>query len=153
MPIDTSIPRECIPWEGQGDPGPCPRCGAPLKQEYVTYLVLTRQDGKMADSFMAGSDEGWFCTQCPVLLLNSQELTEPLSFGLPKWNVGDESAVVGIVDLNAIPADKANVPIGAPGNPVPLVEFSNLRTPGTARSSRPGRKRSRPKKRHKKRRR
>ena len=152
MAIDFSVPRELIPWKGEDDPGPCPKCGAALTQHYATYMVLTRQGGKLADSFMAGSDKGWFCTQCPALLLNTQEVGETLAFGLRGWNVGEEFAVVGIVDLEAIPPAKQDVPIGAPGNPVPLVEFRNVGASRTARdrsgsSRHPGSKKRRKKRR------
>jgi len=135
MSIDFSVPREYIAWEGEGDPGPCPKCGAPLKQEYAMYMVLTRHGNEMADSFMTTSDEGWFCTQCPVLLLNPQAISEGLPFGFRKWDVGDEFAIVGIVDLDAIPPKKQDLPLGAPNNPVPLVEFCNVKGPRPAQSS------------------
>ncbi|MGC9394642.1 MAG: hypothetical protein ACP5J4_07275 [Anaerolineae bacterium] len=152
MTIDFSVPRELIPWQGEGDPGPCPKCGAPLKQHNATYMVLTRHGDKLADSFMTGSDKGWFCTQCPALLLNTQEVAEPLAFGLRDWDIGDQYAVVGIVDLNAVPPEKHHLPIGAPGNPVPLVEFSNVGAPHAARgrsgsSRHPGSKKRRKKRR------
>ena len=152
MTIDFSVPREFIAWEGDGDPGSCPKCGAPLKQEHATYMLLTRRGGKLADSFMTGSDKGWFCTQCPALLLNPQEFSEPLSMGMPGWDVGNQFAIVGLVDLDAIPPEKDDIPIGAPGNPVPLVEFSNIRAPRPARgrsgsSRHPGSKKRRKKRR------
>ncbi len=147
MSIDLSIPREFIPWEGEGKPGPCPRCGAPLKQESATYMLLTRRGDQTTDSFMTNSDEGWFCTQCPVLLINPQPLAEIHSFGIPKWDFGDEFAVVGIVNLDAIPPDKEHLPIGDPGNPIPLVEFSNLRDSDTAQPRGARKRRRRVKKR------
>ncbi len=142
--IDLSIPREHIPGEGTGNPGPCPRCGAPLQKESATYLLLTMRRGQPADSFITGTDKGWFCPQCPALLLNFQELARPLKFGLSKWKVGNEVAVAGIVDLDAIPKSKAELPLGAPGNPIPLVEFTNsggpAALPGPRQSNHPGSK-------------
>jgi hypothetical protein len=149
MSVDFSIPREFIPWQGEGEPGPCPRCGAPLTQEEAVYMVLTRRGDQTTDSFMTNSDKGWFCTQCPVLLLNSQHLVEALPFGLPKWDVGNEFAVAGIVNLDAIPPEKEHLPIGAPGNPIPLVEFSNLREPDEPQPRRSRKRRRRIKKRKK----
>ena len=42
---------------------------------------------------------------------------------MPHWDVGNEYCVEGIVDLDAIPEDKRHLPLGAEGNPIPLIEF------------------------------
>jgi hypothetical protein len=47
-----------------------------------------------------------------------------LSFQKSGWKVGSEFLVLGIVDLDAIPASKRHLPIGDPDNPLPLVRFS-----------------------------
>jgi len=45
---------------------------------------------------------------------------------LPHWNVGSEFALLGIVDLDAIPEDKRDLPLGDDDNPIPLVEFTSI---------------------------
>lgn len=125
-PIDITIPRECIYQRFKGEPGPCPRCGGPLQQSTQTYLVATRRGKRIADSFVVGGDMGWFCTRCPTVVINSEELSDMLQYSLPHWDVGNEFAVLGVVDLDAIPEEKRHLPLGDDDNPIPLVEFTNI---------------------------
>ena len=124
--IDITIPRECIYKKFKGQPGPCPRCGGPLQSHAATYLVDTRRGKKIADSFMIDGDIGWFCARCPTVVINPEEVRKFLGPGLPGWNVGAELAVLGIVDLDAVPEDKHDVPLGEEDNPIPLVEFTTV---------------------------
>ena len=123
--IDITIPRECIYQEFEEQPGPCPRCGGPLQQSRQTYLVDTRRGKELTDSFMIGGDIGWFCTRCPTVVINPEEVTEFLMQPLPHWDVGEEFTIVGIVDLDAIPEEKRDLPLGDDDNPIPLVKFTN----------------------------
>ena len=75
---------------------------------------------------MMGGDFGWFCQSCPIVVLNKTELSKILQESKPDWKVGNEFSVTGIIDLDAVPANKLHLSLGAPGNPVPLIEF---RTP------------------------
>ncbi len=151
--IDITIPRECIYRVFEDVPGPCPRCGTGLQQSSQTYLVATRHGRTMADPFIIGSDFGWFCPDCPTVVINPHEVKEYLSFGKPDWDIGPEFGVMGVIDLAAIPPDKANVPLGEDDNPIPLVEFTNVSSEeeagskqlsGRSSKSRTRRKRSKP---------
>ena len=124
--IDASIPRECIYQEFEKQPGPCPRCGGPLQSHSATYLVDTRRGTEITDSFIVGGDMGWFCARCPTVVINSEEMTEFLTHRLPHWDIGEEFAVVGIIDLDAIPEEKRHLPLGDDDNPIPLVEFTSI---------------------------
>lgn len=124
--IDVIIPRECIYQEFEDQPGPCPRCGGPLQQSKQSYLVVTRHGEEIADSFMIGGDIGWFCTRCPTVVINPEEVTKYLAHRLPHWDVGKEFTLVGIVDLDAVPEEKRDLPLGDDDNPIPLVEFTNI---------------------------
>ncbi|MFO7917334.1 MAG: DUF1186 domain-containing protein [Anaerolineae bacterium] len=126
MSIDVSVPRKCIYGYFDDNPGPCPECGSTLKQQMATYLVLTRCGDEETGSFITGDDSGWFCPQCPTLLLDLSGIRESLPIGLPAWNVGDEFAVAGIVDIHAIPDDKEHLPLDHPDNPLPLVRFTEI---------------------------
>lgn len=126
QPIDISIPRECIYRRFEGQPGPCPRCGGDLQQSSQTYLVGTRRGREITDSFVTGNDSGWFCTRCPVVVMDPTEVSRALGHGLPHWDVGDHFAVVGIVDLDAIPEEDSDLPLGDDDNPLPLVPFTNF---------------------------
>jgi len=124
--IDVAIPRECIYRRFEGQPGPCPRCGGTLQSQYAHYMVTTWRGKRAADSFFIGNDMGWFCARCPTVVINPAEVIEYFSHSLPKWNVGDEFAVAGILDLDAIPEEKRNLPLGRDGNPIPLVKFTGI---------------------------
>jgi hypothetical protein len=124
--IDFAIPRECVYRQFEGQPGLCPRCGGPLQSHTATYLVNTRSGRKSADSFFIGNDMGWFCARCPTVVINPDEVSEYLMHSLPHWNVGAEFVVLGIVDLDAIPEQKRNLPLGCDDNPIPLVAFTHI---------------------------
>jgi hypothetical protein len=72
---------------------------------------------------MMGNTMGWFCPACPILVVNMSELESDLQHSLPHWNVGEEVAVLGLVDLDAIPEEKQHVELGSDENPIPLVRF------------------------------
>ena len=124
--IDVSSPRECWYQTFAGHPSPCPRCGTPLHQSYQMYMIATRRGPKLADSFVTGSDFGWFCPNCPAVVINPRDVSALLQHSLPHWDVGSTFAVLGIVDLAAIPPEKQHVPLGEDDNPVPLVQFTRV---------------------------
>ena len=124
--IDITIPRECIYQEFEGQPGPCPRCGGPLQQSSQTYLVVTQRGEEITDSFMIGGDIGWFCARCPTVVINPEEVNKFFTHPLPNWDIGEEFALAGIVDLDAIPEEKRDLPLGDDDNPIPLVEFTDV---------------------------
>ncbi len=135
---DASIPRASVMKEFEGDPGPCPHCGGRLSQHTHTYMVATRHGhgDELGDSFILGGDFGWFCLDCPAVVLDSRGVEKLLLTGRFRWDVGDHYVVAGLVDLKAIPESKRNVPLGEDDNPIPLVRFTNL---GQSRS-RPSRR-------------
>jgi hypothetical protein len=75
---------------------------------------------------MISDDTGGFCPQCPTVVINPAVFGERLQYGLPHWDMGSAFAVVGILDLDAIPEEKRHLPLGGDDNPYPLVEFTNL---------------------------
>jgi hypothetical protein len=94
--IDVSSPRECWYQTFAGHPSPCPRCGTPLHQSYQMYMIATRRGPKLADSFVTGSDFGWFCRNCPTVVINPRDVSALLQHSLPHWDVGSTFAVLGI---------------------------------------------------------
>ena len=113
----------------------------------------------MTDTFLISGDFGWYCEECPTLVINPAGVGEMLSFSKPDWDTGDAFAVLGLVDLSAIPEEKSHLPLGDDDNPIPLVEFTRVsgrpgaHPAGRRRSKRPASKRSKSKRRTKKRRR
>jgi hypothetical protein len=158
-PIDPSEPRACIYQEFRSQPGPCPRCGGALHQQHQLYAIATRRGSRPTDTFLASGDFGWYCEDCLTVVINPAEVGEMLSYSKPGWDTGEAFAVLGLVDLNAVPEDKQHLPLGDDDNPIPLVEFTAVsgkpgaRPAGRRRSKRSGSKRSKSKRRKRKRRR
>ncbi len=138
-PFDIKLEREAIYRNFTGQSGLCPRCGGTLAQRPQTYLVATRTGKHTSDSFIMGSDFGWFCETCPIVVLNGLEVSKMLSFQRPGWKVGSEFALLGLVNLEAVPADKRHLPLGGDHNPIPLVAFRAAK----ATSNKPRRKKNR----------
>jgi hypothetical protein len=130
--IDFSKPRESILLPLKGKPGPCPRCGGTLQQTYATYLIGTRRGSKLTDSFMADTDFGWFCLNCPIVVLDENGVNKTLGVLGGRWDIGTEFNVDGIVDLDAVPEKKHSRPLGDDDNPIPLVPFLS---PGETRQA------------------
>ncbi|MBS1251535.1 MAG: hypothetical protein MAG451_00568 [Anaerolineales bacterium] len=126
LAVDVSEPRECIYKSFADDPGPCLRCGERLEQSAQPYLVATRRGKRITDSFITGSDFGWFCTNCPTVVIDPDDVDEMLQHPMSGWDVGEEFTVVGLIDLDAIPEDKQHLPLGDDDNPIPLVEFTSI---------------------------
>ena len=123
--IDPKIERKAIYKSFKGKPGPCAQCGGVLKQSHQSYVIATRNGGREADSFIVSGDFGWFCASCPSVVLNKDELGKMFSYSMPGWKIGKQTAVLGILNLDAVPANKSHLLLGAPGNPMPLVRFSS----------------------------
>jgi hypothetical protein len=108
----------------EDQPGPCPRCGGALEQHYASYLISTRDRRGLADSFISGSEAGWFCSQCPAVVIDTGDIGRLLSHQLPNWNVGQEFVVLGIVDFDSVPQEKKHLLLGQDDNPIPLIAFT-----------------------------
>ena len=157
-PVDPSVPRVCIYQGFEKEPGPCPRCGGALHQEHQLYAIATRRGRQMTDTFMISGDFGWYCEDCLTVVINPEKVGEMLSFSKPGWDTGEAFAVLGLVDLSAVPEEKSHLPLGDEDNPIPLVEFKGAsgkgaRPAGSQRSKHSGSKRSGSKRRKGKRRR
>jgi hypothetical protein len=127
-----SVAEPCrMDWSDHvGGCGNCPECGAGLESENHSYVVATRSAGQTTP-FMTGNDAGHFCGRCPLVILDRHRFEDCL------WAmVGDvrdvQYAVLGLVDLDAVPEQKRHMPFDEKTNPIPLVEFANLDEPGPA---------------------
>ena len=122
--FDASVPRKMFWSTDVGGTDFCPQCHGRLENERHTYLLLVREPGDFKP-FIVGNDDGYFCARCPIVVLDHEAFAESALVGNPSSR-SFEFTVIGIVDLNAIPQEKADIPIGDDDNPVPLVKFSNL---------------------------
>jgi hypothetical protein len=104
-------------------PGPCPTCGGDLEHQQLNYLIATRSGKANADSFMLGA-EGNVCRQCAAVVVDPQHISQFLHFQLPHWKVGKQFTILGLVDLDAIPENKRDMPMGDDDNPLPLIPLT-----------------------------
>jgi hypothetical protein len=129
----ASLPRKMY-WSNEvGGCSSCPDCNMPLEQEKHTYVITTRRKGAY-DAYMAGNSAGHFCGNCPVVVLDREEFSRVVSIAVNEAE-GVQYAVIGIVDMEAVPPEKAHLPFDDETNPVPLVEFTNLGKKKTSASS------------------
>jgi len=126
--VDASVPRACVYKLFDDTPGPCPKCGGALTRQSAVYAVATFHGDKPADPFLAGTDFGWFCDQCPTVVIDPARVEEFLQNRMPHWDVGEAFGVLGLVDLDAVPEEKRHRPLGEDDDPVPLVHFSDVTT-------------------------
>jgi hypothetical protein len=122
--FDPSIPREMFWSNDVGGKFCCPRCFSSLENESQAFLMAIRL-GHDIHSFVVGNDAGYFCPKCPTIVLDSHTFNEfaRLSLGC---EADSQFAVLGLLDLQAIPKDKRPLPLGGNDNPIPLVKFTNM---------------------------
>ena len=102
----------------------CPDCHAKLVPRPQTYLLILRH-AKYTDTHLAGSDGGHFCPACPVVVLDRKQF-DAYAATSSDARAGSSYLVPGLVDLSAVPEDKADLPFDELDNPLPLVMFTNL---------------------------
>ena len=111
----------------------CPDCQTALVPKSHSYLMVLRH-GKSMDSQIVGSAGGYFCTACPVVVLDKVRFDDYAAMS-PAARAGSSYAVLGLVDLSAVPEDKKHLPFDEVNNPLPLVMFTNPHQgPETGRS-------------------
>jgi len=119
----ASVPRKMLWSTDVGGTDTCPECHGKLEQERHSYLMLTRE-GKDNQQFIVGNEHGYFCDQCPVVVLDYEAFAEKAMACNPSSS-SFEFMVPGIIDFDAIPEDKADIPLGDDDNPIPLMRFTN----------------------------
>lgn len=122
--LDASVPRKMFWSTDVGGTDFCPQCHSRLENESHSYLLLVREPGDF-QPFIVGNNDGYFCACCPVVVLDYEAFAKSAIAGNPS-SCSFEFTVPGIVDLDAIPQEKADIPIGDDDNPIPLVKFTNL---------------------------
>lgn len=145
----ASRPRKLYWSDEVGGCASCPDCDAPLEAAWQTYMMVTRQGGE-TDAHMVGNTAGHFCSQCPVVVFDRDEFERFLTLSVDEQSAINYT-VLGIVDLDAVPEDKRDRPFDDT-NPIPLVEFTNLRSQQRSGTSPSQRQRSKKRKKRKKKR-
>jgi len=139
--FDASIHRKMFWSDEIPNKKICPECNSKLENEYHTYIILIKNKNDVIP-LIAGHDGGYFCPKCPIIVLD-REIVSELALATNPPSTSFWFTSVGIVDLNAIPPEKAHLPIDCDDNPIPLVEFiresskddSNKKDRGKRRSS------------------
>ena len=122
---DISFPKRRY-WNTEIEsPHLCPECQTPLVKDFQMYLLVVKQ-GKEVEPYLTGNEGGWFCPNCPVVVLDHGEFVNAL-FAV-RGMKAKEFTVAGIVNSEAIPEEKKHLPLGDDDNPIPLVEFLNIET-------------------------
>ncbi|MCB8943411.1 MAG: hypothetical protein H6658_06625 [Ardenticatenaceae bacterium] len=122
--IDKSIERKMFYHEAEVPPDVCPQCGQALVQDFGPYQVATRSGRRLTDEFMMSGDFGYLCAGCATAVIHLPQLADML-YGVPTkpgWKAGPEFAVLGLVNLDAVPPEQAHVPMDE-WDPYPLVLF------------------------------
>jgi hypothetical protein len=119
--IDPSIPRYRFWSDDVGGKEACPKCGHALVNEQQTYVMVVRQGGRI-EPFVVGGKAGFFCPQCPAVVLDREKFEELARIGMKNDRPG-HFTILGLLDMAAIPPEKRNQPLGSAGNPMPLVKF------------------------------
>ena len=132
----ASVPRRMFWSDEVGGTSRCPECGGGLEPEHQEYFVAVRQSGGI-EPFVVGNSDGYFCGQCPVVVLDRKAFTDLTALAIRTR--GDAAfTVLGVVDLDAVPEEKSHLPFDDDENPMPVVRFTNL-----GREERPGNTRAR----------
>ncbi len=103
----------------------CPECNAPLiaKNQTVMLYVVARHDEAQ---FMTNAVGSTFCPNCPVVVFDKQRVREAAEIGMRHDEV-EAFGIAGIVNLDAVPEEKASMELGTDDNPVPLVPFLEMK--------------------------
>lgn len=122
--FDASVPRKMFLSTDVGGTDFCPQCHSKLENESHSYLLLIREAGDI-QPFIVGNDYGYFCARCPLVVLDHDAFAD-MVFTTNTSSRSFDFTIPGIIGLNAIPQEKADIPLGDDDNPVPLVRFTNL---------------------------
>ncbi len=131
--FSASIPRKMFWSRDVGGKSHCPACRSKLESEFHTFMMAVRHAGEV-HPFFVGNDAGYFCLQCPTVVLHYEIFVQFARSALDS-EYQAQFTVLGLVDLEAIPQEKRSVPFGGDDNPIPLVKFTNIgKGQGTPRS-------------------
>jgi len=123
-PLAIAIPRQLYHHESKGTPGLCPRCSGKLETSSDPLIVALVQPGSTEVLPFVTTMNGlaWYCRACPTVTVVTSKIVDIARSALPEENQV-ASAVIGVVDLAAIPEDKRHLPISQIEDP-PIARFT-----------------------------
>jgi len=124
----ASVPRKMYRSNEVGGHNLCPDCNSTIETEPHTFYIAVRHAGT-EEFAMVGTDGGWFCQNCPVVVLDTRTFNRYALMGVPSKVKQVPYLELGIVDHAAQPEEKRHLPFGK-DHPVPLVPFLNHKRVG-----------------------
>ncbi|VAW49332.1 hypothetical protein MNBD_GAMMA04-1512 [hydrothermal vent metagenome] len=122
----------------------CPRCGGSVEKEHHSYMLLIKKSGDI-DSLICGTDGGFFCVDCPSIVLVREKFEDMIALSGEGGNLG--YMVPGIINLKAISEEKQCMELGSDENPIPLIEFKEAKKKIEVKPNKPKKKGKKRKKR------
>ena len=98
----------------------CPNCHGDLESEHHAYMIAIRE-GREERYLTVGCNAGSFCQSCPTVVLDQAVIEDLISIDAKGTSL--KYAVMGMVDLDAVPEEKKDIPFGGDDNPIPLIKF------------------------------
>lgn len=117
--IDLSIERRHY-YDDEIVGSNCPECDGLLIARNATVMLYVVSKNDEAP-FMTNAVGSAFCYDCPVVVFEREMVVEAATLAIRGEVEG--YGIAGIIDLDAIPKEKANMELGTDENPVPLVGF------------------------------
>lgn len=97
-------------------PSACVRCSRALDIRHES-LMMINETGEA----IVCNGPAHFCSHCPVVYLPEKHYS-----GVAKLFEMNPYTLVGFLDLNALPEEERNQPLGEGDGPIPLCEFTSL---------------------------
>jgi hypothetical protein len=145
--VDLTLPRRVFYRTLETSSGPlCPRCHETLVDETGVYLVTTWSGRQREDDFIISADFGRYCPACPTVVIDPNQLGEYVHLGVRTGKMPNAYAVLGLIDLEAIPEESRDVPFGELDE-LPLVPFEPEGSPQRPQKQRRRQSKARRKKR------
>ena len=99
----------------------CPECKGPLIAKGCSILLAVASD-KEEGEFLTNLTGSHFCERCPVVVFDSSKVVQAAMRAIRDDTI-HAYAIVGIVDLDAVPEEKKYLELGTDENPLPLIHF------------------------------
>jgi len=120
---DPAIPRRKYMSTALKSPRRCPECGGRLEADAQTYYIAVKGRTFEPEPYIVGSDGGYFCPRCPVIVLDAESFSHMARLAIEKAHPGASDmqfVVLGLVDVKQVPPEKSHLPFGD-DNPLPTV--------------------------------
>ena len=122
---NPAIPRRKYLSTALKHPRRCPECQRHLEADAQTFYIAVKGRTFEPEPYIVGPDGGYFCPQCPVVVLDAEEFSNMARLAIEMAHPGASDMqfmVLGMVDLTQVPPEKSHLPFGD-DNPLPTIAF------------------------------